>query len=162
MIKSDEQIKSDWERLENDNIEKACEYLRRYEGDIEDYVAEIVASLCNVDVDKMLSDTSVAYLAQARWLYWYALRYMTNETYDKIAERTMRKTTYRFTLNCIGQSINKMSAMIVNEPIWTKRWIILKRIIKLRDTVVKEKVETETVTMKIIAPKGVKLELKNE
>ena len=30
------------------------------------------------------------------------------------------------------------------------------------DTVVKEKVETETVTMKIIAPKGVKLELKNE
>ena len=162
MIKSDEQIKSDWEHLENENIEKACEYLRRYEGDIEDYVAEIVASLCNVDVDKMLSDTSVAYLAQARWLYWYALRYMTNETYDKIAERTMRKTPYRFTPNGKGQSINKMSAMIVNEPIWTKRWIILKRIIKLRDTVVKEKVETETVTMKIIAPKGVKLELKNE
>ena len=162
MIKSDEQIKSDWERLENDNIEKACEYLRRYECDIEDYVAEIVASLCNVDVDKMLSDTSVAYLAQARWLYWYALRYMTNETYDKIAERTMSKTPYRFTPNGIGQSINKMSAMIVNEPIWTKRWIILKRIIKIRDTVVKDKSETETVTMKIIAPKGVKLELKNE
>ena len=162
MIKSDEQIKSDWEHLENDNIEKACEYLRRYEGNIEDYVAEIVASLCNVDVDKMLSDTSVAYLAQARWLYWYALRYMTNETYDKIAERTMSKTSYRFTPNGIGQSINKMSAMIVNEPIWTKRWIILKRIIKLRDTVVKEKSEMETVTMKIIAPKGVKLELKNE
>lgn len=162
MIKSDEQIKSDWEHLENDNIEKACEYLRRYEGDIEDYVAEIVASLCNVDVNKMLSDTSVAYLAQARWLYWYALRYMTNETYEKIAERTMQKTPYRFTPNGIGQSINKMSAMIVNEPIWTKRWIILKRIIKLRDTVVKEKSEMETVTMKIIAPKGVKVELKNE
>lgn len=162
MIKSDEQIKSDWEHLENDNVEKACEYLRRYEGDIEDYVAEIVASLCNVDVNKMLSDTSVAYLAQARWLYWYALRYMTNETYEKIAERTMQKTPYRFTPNGIGQSINKMSAMIVNEPIWTKRWIILKRIIKLRDTVIKEKGDIETVTMKIIAPKGVKVELKNE
>ena len=162
MIKSDEQIKSDWEHLENDNVEKACEYLRRYEGDIEDYVAEIVASLCNVDVDKMLSDTSVAYLAQARWLYWYALRYMTNETYDKIAERTTRKSEYRFTPNGIGQSINKMSAMIVNEPMWTKRWIILKRIIKLRETVIKEKGEMETVTMKIIAPKGVKVELKNE
>ena len=155
MIKSDEQIKSDWEHLENDNVEKACEYLRRYEGDIEDYVAEIVASLCN-------ADTSVAYLAQARWLYWYALRYMTNETYDKIANRTARKSDYRFTPNGIGQSINKMSAMIVNEPIWTKRWIILKRIIKLRDTVIKEKSEMETVTMKIIAPKGVKVELKNE
>lgn len=162
MIKSDEQIKSDWEHLENDNIEKACEYLRKYEGDIEDYVADIVASLCNVDVDKMLSDTSVAYLAQARWLYWYALRYMTNETYDKIAERTTRKSEYRFTPNGIGQSINKMSAMIINEPMWTKRWIILKRIIKLRETVIKEKGEMETVTMKIIAPKGVKVELKNE
>ena len=86
MIKSDEQIKSDWEHLENDNVSKACEYLRRYQGDIEDYVADIVASLCNVDVDKMLSDTSVAYFAQARWLYWYAIRYMTNDTYDTLPQ----------------------------------------------------------------------------
>ena len=162
MIKSDEQIKSDWAHLENDNVAMACEYLSRYDGDIEDYIADIVASLCNVDVDKMLSDTSVAYLAQARWLYWYAIRYMTNETYDKIAERTIRKSDYRFTPNGIGQSINKMSMMITNEPIWTKRWVILKRIIKLRDAAIKDSCETETMTMRIIAPKGVKVELKNE
>jgi hypothetical protein len=161
MIKSDEEIKADWERLENNNIAIACEYLRRYERDIEDYIADIVASLCNVDVDKMLTDTSVAYLAQARWLYWYALRYMTNETYDKIAERTTRKSAYHFTPNGIGQSINKMSAMIASETIWTKRWIILKRIIKLRDAQ-NDIGKGETVTMRIIAPQHVNVEIKHE
>ena len=55
-----------------------------------------------------------------------------------------------------------MALLVAQEPIWVKRWTIIKHIIKLRDMVVKEKSEMETVTMKIIAPKGVKVELKNE
>ena len=161
-MKNDEQIKNDWQRLETENIEKACDLLRQHESRIEDYMADIVASLCNVDCAEMLTNSSVAYLAQARWLYWYAIRYMTNETYDKIAMRTTAKSGCKFTPNGIGQSINKMALLVAQEPIWVKRWTIIKHIIKLRDTVVKEKSEMETVTMKIIAPKGVKVELKNE
>ena len=161
-MKTDEQIKNDWQRLETENIEKACDLLRQHESRIEDYMADIVASLCNVDCAEMLTNSSVAYLAQARWLYWYAIRYMTNETYDKIAIRTTAKSGCKFTPNGIGQSINKMALLVAQEPIWVKRWAIIKRIIKLRDTAVKEKSEMETVTMKIIAPKGVKVELKNE
>lgn len=161
-MKNDEQIKNDWQRLETENIEKACDLLRQHESRIEDFMADIVASLCNVDCDAMLTNSSVAYLAQARWLYWYAIRYMTNETYDKIAMRTTAKSGCKFTPNGIGQSINKMALLVAQEPIWVKRWTIIKHIIKLRDTVVKEKSEMETVTMKIIAPKGVKVELKNE
>ena len=155
-MKTDEQI------LETENIEKACDLLRQHESRIEDYMADIVASLCNVDCAAMLTNSSVAYLAQARWLYWYAIRYMTNETYDKIAMRTTAKSGCKFTPNGIGQSINKMALLVAQEPIWVKRWTIIKHIIKLRDMVVKEKSEMETVTMKIIAPKGVKVELKNE
>lgn len=161
-MKTDEQIKNDWQRLETENIEKACDLLRQHESRIEDYMADIVASLCNVDCAEMLTNSSVAYLAQARWLYWYAIRYMTNETYDKIAMRTTAKSGCKFTPNGIGQSINKMALLVAQEPIWVKRWTIIKHIIKLRDMVVKEKSEMETVTMKIIAPKGVKVELKNE
>lgn len=161
-MKNDEQIKNDWQRLETENIEKACDLLRQHESRIEDYMADIVASLCNVDCAEMLTNSSVAYLAQARWLYWYAIRYMTNETYDKIAMRTTAKSGCKFTPNGIGQSINKMALLVAQEPIWVKRWTIIKHIIKLRDMVVKEKSEMETVTMKIIAPKGVKVELKNE
>ena len=159
-MKSDEDLKRDWNRLENENIEKACEYLRKYESDIEDYIAEVIASLCNIDVKDMLSDTSVAYLAQPRWLYWYAIRYITNETYEKIALRTMSKCGVSFTPNGIGQSINKMAAMIAQETIWIKRWTIIKHIIKMRDTT--NLSAQETVTFKVIAPKGYKLELKNE
>ena len=161
-MKNDEQIKNDWQRLETENIEKACDLLRQHESRIEDYMADIVASLCNVDCAEMLTNSSVSYLAQARWLYWYAIRYMTNETYDKIAMRTTAKSGCKFTPNGIGQSINKMALLVAQEPIWVKRWTIIKHIIKLRDTVIKEKGDMETVTMKIIAPKGVKVELKNE
>ena len=161
-MKKDEQIKNDWQRVETENIEKACDLLRQHESRIEDYMADIVASLCNVDCAEMLTNSSVAYLAQARWLYWYAIRYMTNETYDKIAMRTTAKSGCKFTPNGIGQSINKMALLVAQEPIWIKRWTIIKHIIKLRDTVIKEEGDMETLTMKIIAPKGVKVELKNE
>ena len=158
-MKSDEEIKADWMRIETSNIERACEYLSKCERDVEDYMAETIAALCNIDVKEMLSETSIAYIAQPRWLYWYAIRYMTNETYEKIAHRTKVKCGFMFTPNGIGQSINKMAKLISREPIWNKRWTIIKHIIKLRDVV---NAKQETVTFKVIAPKGYKLELKND
>lgn len=159
-MKSDEELKSDWQRLENENLKKACEYLRKCESNVEDYIAEAIAALCNIDVMDMLSDSSVAYLAQPRWLYWYAIRYITNETYEKIALRTTAKSGISFTPNGIGQSINKMASMIANDPMWIKRWTIIKHIIKMRETA--NLATQETVTFRVIAPKGYKLELKNE
>lgn len=161
-MKSDEEIKAGWKRLENKNVEKACEYLRKHESDIEDYIAEIVAALCDVDIREMLSNTCVAYVTQARWLYWYAIRYMTNETYERIALRTQAKSGCVFTPNGIGQAINKMALLVNQEPLWIKRWTIIKHIIKLRDANMKNAVLRETVTMRVIAPKGIKVEIKNE
>lgn len=159
-MKTDERIKNDWQRLETENIEKACDLLRQHESRIEDYMADIVASLCNVDCAAMLTNSSVAYLAQARWLYWYAIRYMTNETYDKIAMRTTAKSGCKFTPNGIGQSINKMALLVAQEPIWVKRWTIIKHIIKLRDSSKQAYLPQETVTIYVTPPKGVKVEIK--
>ena len=161
-MKSDDEIKRDWQQLETENIEKACELLRQHESRIEDYIADIVASLCNVDCTEMLTNSSTAYLAQARWLYWYAIRYMTNETYDKIALRTTAKSGCSFTPNGIGQSINKMALLVAQEPIWIKRWTIIKHIIKLRDANQQDFVPQETVTMRVIAPKNIKVEIKTD
>ena len=161
-MKSDNEVIQDWTRIETANVERACELLNGYEYEIEKYLSHIIASLCDVDVEKMLTDTSVAYLAQARWLYWYAVRYMTNETYEKIAERTNSKSGYKFTPNGIGQSINKMSALIVNEPIWNKRWTIIKRIIKLRESALNKTTTDDSVTIRIVAPSDIKLNIKTE
>lgn len=161
MIKSDNEIVQDWSRIETENIERACELLGGYEQEIENYLAHIVASLCGVDVKEMLTDTAISHLAQPRWLYWYAVRYMTNETYEKIGERTTAKSGYKFTPNGIGQSINKMSAMIASEPIWTKRWTIVKRIIKLRENALNRTTD-DGVTIRIVAPSDIKLNIKTE
>lgn len=133
MLKTDEQIKADWQLLDNADIDEVCKILRLHESRILHYLADSVAALCGVDVGDMLSDTQLAPIAQARWLFWYSYRYMTGETLEKISEMTVSRGGHRFTRNGIGQCINKMAAMIDKEPLWLKRWTIIKRIIKLRD-----------------------------
>lgn len=159
-MKSDETIRTDWTRIDNDNIERACELLRGQEYAVQDYMAEISAALCDVDVKEMLSETSVAYLSQARAFFWYSVRYMNSETYDKIAERTLKHGGFNFTPNGIGQAINKMARLIEKEPIWKKRWIMMKRVIKIRETVGCNTSDESTVIVRV--PKGVKVEIENE
>lgn len=159
-MKTDETIRNEWAALEKENIEKACEYLRKHESDIEDYIADCVAALCDTNVNDMLSDSFILRLAQPRWLYWYAIRYMTNETYERIAIRTQKKCGIAFAPNGIGQSINRMADLIKKEPIWMKRWAIIKHIIKLRSTTAID--NDDVVTIRVTAPKGIKVELKTE
>jgi len=159
-MKSDSEIKNDWIEIENKTIGKALNQLREYERETNNYLAHIVAALCDVDVEKMMSGVSSTHIAQARWLYWYAIRYMKNDTYEKISIAMNKESGLHFTPNGIGQSINRISEMISKEPIWTKRWTILKRIIKLRETISKD--EQDVVTFRIIAPEGIKLNIKTE
>lgn len=144
MIKNDEKIMEDWAVLDNINIEQACNYLRYHEQDIQKYLANIVASLCDVDAQEMLDNNDIIYNAHARWLFWYAYRYMTNESYDKIAKSTAFNGR-PFHLRTIQSGVNKMSMMIESEDIWQKRWAIVKRIIKLRDKKKEEKIDNTIV-----------------
>lgn len=132
MEKSEETIKKDWHRLDNENISIALELLRRSDCDIRLYLADCVASVCGIHVEEMFINTDTIHLAHARWLYWYAYRYMTNESYAKILEDTPLYGD-RFAERSVHGGVNKMAMMIVNEPIWQRRWGIIKRIIKLRD-----------------------------
>lgn len=143
MTKSDETIMSEWKEV--DGINHILDVIRSYEYNIYDYLAETVAALCDVDVKLMLSGSEKVYVSQARALFWYAYRYMTNETYEKIALMTNRYHT--FARVSVGQSINKMGVMIETEPLWKKRWVIIKRIIKLREQNADTVVDTITITI---------------
>lgn len=151
MAKSEELISAEWKEL--DSIGHILELVRSHEYDIYTYLAETVAALCGIDVDKMLAFNSKIYVIQPRWLFWYAYRYMTGETFEKIAEMTKNKGNYYFTPNSICHSINKMSALIESAPLWKKRWTIIKRIIKLRDANVEEQVDN---TIVIQVPRDIK------
>lgn len=158
-MESDEKVKESLRAIDEATIQKVCDILRSYDTQTSEYLARIVASVCSCDESKILHDTSNLNNSHARWLYWYAYRYMTNDSYKSIAMKS--NDSRKFTESCVGICVAKMSMMIESEPIWKKRWIIVKRVIKaiLNN---EECEQAKTLTLKVISPKGVNVELLNE
>lgn len=148
--------------LERELMQEICAIIRKYNISIKNKLECLVAELCNVDVEDMMTDTKNMQNVQSRWLYWYALRYMTKESYKAIS----RNTSYerKFTIQCVCLSISKMSNMISANTIWTKRWTILKQIIKCSLDCTTQELwnENKDITIKLTTPKGVKVEINEE
>lgn len=158
-MESDEKVRESLREIDEATIQKACDILRSYDTQTREYLARIVASVCSCDESKILYDTSNLNNSHARWLYWYAYRYMTNDSYKAIAMKS--NNGRKFTESCVGICVAKMTMMIESEPIWKKRWLIVKRVIKaILNSDESEK--RETLTLRVISPKGVNVELLNE
>lgn len=104
--------------------------LRNYNYDEQDMLQSFVAWICNVDVADMLSQSMRTELVRARYLYWYALRTMTGETYQTLSERTVFDG-FIFSKNGIRQGCELMGELIETENIWKNRWIRVRRLLKL-------------------------------
>lgn len=145
-------------------IDKACELIREYNDLSDDLFANVIASICDVSVEDLMTDSGHLRNSHARWFYWFAYRYMTNESYGSIAEKTRKRRL--FTESCVGICVAKMSMMIEQEPMWGKRWVIAKRIIKSIQSCecsIGDETPT-TITLKVTYPKGVivKVQSSNE
>ena len=157
-MKTENEIIDDMRSIEEKTIDSACELLSTYGGEMRQYLARIAASLCCVEENEIMANTKNIDIVQARWFFWYAYRYMTNESYESMAQRS--KAYRHFSASCVGASVAKMSMMISKEPIWTKRWTILKRIVKIMLKNINNETPNEVVTLTITHPKGVTIELK--
>lgn len=145
---------------EDEVLQNVCDMLRGYESNVNKWLAYYVASICNVDVKKMMSRSNVMNVAQARWLYWYAIRYMTGQSYPEIAENTFTIYHARFAKQGVGQAINKMSMMIDSELLWKRRWTMVKRIIKAcANDVDTERQAKESAEITITYPSNVNVKL---
>ena len=153
-----EQLKSRLEENEKDAILGICKILANYEGNIYDHIADFVSSLCCITKERMFSDSKSIDVAQARGLFFYAYRYMTANTYDKIGRITGETYGRRFTPEGVKSSIVKMSELIESSPIWSKRWSILKIIIKSQ----KVGIDESCVPITIKVPKNVTATIKKE
>jgi hypothetical protein len=156
---TEEEIRQNLEENERITMNCVCDTLAVYEGRIRTYLADFVASLCNVEKDKMFSNCNNLDVAQARWLFWYAYRYMTNETYEKIGKLSNEIYDKTFTKVGVATGVNKMYELIENGGVWRKRWLIVKRIIKFSNTLIEEQ---ENQPIRIIIPKNANVELKRE
>ena len=150
MKKTEEEINNDIERLRDYHIRKALEHLHKHEQAIVEYMADFVASLCDVRKEDIHSDSDVVYIAHARWLYWYACRYLMNESYSKMSEQSSRNG-HTFSIRTIQNGTSKMATMVEDEPTWKRRWSIVRHIIKLyNDTTVHK--QDNTIVIQV--PKG--------
>lgn len=133
-----EQFKNKLEENEKNIILDVCKILANYEGNICNYIADFVSSLCGVTKEQMFSCKKSIDIAQARGLFFYAYRYITYYTYDKIGHVTREMYGKSFTPEGVKSSVVKISELIENNPIWAKRWAILKSIIKSQKVDIKE------------------------
>lgn len=140
---------------EDKNVEKACEALRNYNGDIRDCLLDVVASLCNVTKENILYDTHYV-SSNARKFYWYVYRQLTGECFTTMSERT--KGALFSAPNTIGKACVNMEMIISQNNVWTRRWEIMRRII---NEVGKARINDDIV-LKVTAPIGVKVEIKQE
>lgn len=119
------------DQKERETIEHVCELLRGFGEHLHNYLAIFVAHLCNIETDTMFNDTHDAHIAQARWLFWCAYRHLTNDTYRSMSDKYRRTDAdTKFTHVAIRNGVIKMHEMIESEPIWAKRWSVIKHIIK--------------------------------
>lgn len=132
MIKSDNEIRDDWKTLEEDSLNEICEKVKSYERNIQDYLAEVIAALCELDLNDMMTKADRVHCNHARWLFWYAYRHMTNDTFEHMSQITDRYGR-KFAHQSINSAVNKMSSLIADNTIWTKRWLFVRRVIKARD-----------------------------
>lgn len=147
-------------KAEKDALDISCEALRNYTQTLQKSLANLVAAICNVDVNDMLCEPRIAPFVQARWLYWYSCKRMFEDTNESLSEQT--KSNYHFKTNCITKGISKMSMLIQEGTIWTKRWAIIKRVIAEVKKVEQPELFAQNITVKITHPKGVNIELKQE
>jgi len=127
---TEEQINQELENNEQVVMQYLNDVLKQYNAKTTKYLADFVASLCDVDRDKMFTECNNIDVVQARGLYWYARRYMTGDTYEKIGKTPNDGKT--FTKVGVATSVNKMAHLIESQHIWKKRWSIIKRIVKTK------------------------------
>ena len=125
----EENVSREMGNLAESKIEQICQLMTGIETSVIDYMADFVSALCGIDKNDLLTNASRAHTSQPRWFLWYSIRYLTNESYEKIAMR-MHGIGLDVTPSGIGIGISKMSFLIESEPIWKKRWVIVKKIIK--------------------------------
>jgi hypothetical protein len=159
MMGKDEKIIQDWEMIDNAYIDEVCRLLRLHETNIQEYMVDCVASICDVDKLDMMTNVSNLNTIHSRWLFWYAYRYMTKDSFSHISHITLRYGK-KFTEQSVSSSVNKMGNMIDNDTIWAKRWAIIKRIIKLRDSTLSD--ENQNAVVIVQYPKNVEIKLRTK
>jgi len=158
MTKEEEEVKQSLERNEDMLMQNVYDAINQFNGDTKKHLAKVVASLCDVNENQMFSKSKTLGIVQARWLFFYAYRYMTNDTYEKIGKVSESIFEDCFSKMGVAKGVYKMSNLIEHQPVWRKRWNIIKHLIKSQS----ELIYTPDIPITITVPKNVVVTIKKE
>lgn len=128
-----EKERGEWLRIHDKSVREIRSALNRYEYNIQEHLADVVASFCGVDTEAIFSKKRLDIdKIQARWLFLYAYRYMTGKTYKGVV-KTLREMGLHLSVRGVALSINKMARLIKSDHGWRCKWTILKGIIKEKE-----------------------------
>lgn len=125
-----EQLEQNLTENETKAISDIRKILSDYEMNIFNYLADIVSAMCGVEKKDMFSLDRKNSNVQARGLFFYACRYMTSYTYEKTGEIAEIICGKKFPAQYVHTSVVKIVFLIENTHMWSKRWNMLKIIIK--------------------------------
>lgn len=164
MRKEDNEVRSELNEISQETVEEACKLLSSSNASKRKYLLDFVASICDVDPNDMFSPIKKLDFVHARWLYWYAYQYLTNETCSHISR--MESDKREFTASGVNTAISRMSMMIANQAKWKNKWLVVKRIIGIMNEecgtemkLFSEQNETKTVTVTIVKPRDVEVKV---
>ena len=158
---SEKEITSILKDNEEDKVERICAILREHKITIQDALIDFVAALCDVNKHDMVNVVGKgnAHLTQARWFFWYANRMLLGATYNEMSEDSAKIGTH-VTKHGIMLGVLRMATMTEQEPIWRKRWMIMKRIIKESENNSIDKADNQPI--KIVVPKDIEIEIQKK
>lgn len=159
--KEKEDIKREWKDVDLHVREEIAAILRRYDYSPLTMLGWYVSSICDIDFSDMLSSSDKTHIAQSRWLFWYAYRYMTNETYEQIAQRCAIDGC-AFSCESVRVGCSKMSVLIERDFMWRRRWEVIKDIIKLGNEALNEVNESKKRKITLNISDGIEVEIKKK
>lgn len=119
-------------------------------------VGNLVADLCDVKIDDILSKSKVMPLPICRGMCWYAIRVAFDATYVELA-KLMQVIGCNYTSAGISFSVGQAVNLSIRSPHWSRVWNKVKSI--LPNDVVKN---DKSIVIQIIIPKGSKDNIKFE
>jgi len=154
-----EEIESKINEMEQKVLKDMEIILKRHNFNMTTFLAHIIASICDIDVTEIFSVNNKAYLSQSRWMFWYAYRYMTGETYERIAEKTSFEG-HKFHVQAIIHGITSFAKLLEYDRSWGDKWKMVKEFIKIKNGMGQGKDEKHEVV--ITVPKNVEVKIKKQ
>lgn len=153
-IEEIEKLKDSSEQICNESIK---EYLKDIEYNYYNNLCDFIASIFNVDRADIISSDKRMNVVRARWMFWMALKFLLKKTNQEISSLTDLEGKF-FNASSISFGINNIQSEMKNDFLLAGKWEVIKKMI-LPPKEIKDEDSKEEMTIKIIKPKGVILDI---